>query len=313
MKQRFLLVFACLLLVACNNETAKKMDQPDASKKSPTAEKLKNDNGKESAPAIAESSPEPVTADEKFAATKKRFDKAMSEFRTAYTKAKTSDEKETIFKEDYPDMEVFGTDFMAIAEEFPDDEVAVEALGWIAQRARGTDIQKKAIDTMLDKHIKSDKIASLCGTIGYGETTQNSVDQLNRIVEESPHDNIKGLAVMYTAKLYAQAMELKPEIEDKKPEYISDEEVEFITGLENGQEKVNQLYATLKEKYGDEKPSERSKRTFASIADAALFEINNLAIGMEAPEIEGDDLDGKSFKLSDYRGKVVMLDFWGDW
>ena len=38
-----------------------------------------------------------------------------------------------------------------------------------------------------------------------------------------------------------------------------------------------------------------------------------LNIGNEAPEIEAEDLDGETFKLSDYRGKVVMLDFWGDW
>ena len=29
-----------------------------------------------------------------------------------------------------------------------------------------------------------------------------------------------------------------------------------------------------------------------------------------APEIVGTDQDGKQLKLSDYRGKVVMLDFW---
>ncbi|MHC4830376.1 MAG: peroxiredoxin family protein [Planctomycetota bacterium] len=32
-----------------------------------------------------------------------------------------------------------------------------------------------------------------------------------------------------------------------------------------------------------------------------------------APDIEGEDLDGVSFKLSDYRDKVVLLVFWGDW
>jgi hypothetical protein len=37
------------------------------------------------------------------------------------------------------------------------------------------------------------------------------------------------------------------------------------------------------------------------------------AVGMKAPEIEGEDIDGKKFKLSDYRGKVVLLDFWGNW
>jgi AhpC/TSA family len=38
------------------------------------------------------------------------------------------------------------------------------------------------------------------------------------------------------------------------------------------------------------------------------FEIGNLVM-----EIEGEDIDGQTFKLSDYRGKVVVLDFWGHW
>ena len=49
------------------------------------------------------------------------------------------------------------------------------------------------------------------------------------------------------------------------------------------------------------------------MAEGALFELNNLSIGLTAPDIEGEDFDGTSFKLSDYRGKVVVLDFWGDW
>jgi len=40
----------------------------------------------------------------------------------------------------------------------------------------------------------------------------------------------------------------------------------------------------------------------------AGMEVNNLA-----PDIVGVDLNGKKLKLSDYRGKVVLLDFWGDW
>jgi peroxiredoxin len=36
-----------------------------------------------------------------------------------------------------------------------------------------------------------------------------------------------------------------------------------------------------------------------------LFELEHLAIGKVAPEIEGEDIDGKHFKLSDYRGWVA--------
>ena len=48
-------------------------------------------------------------------------------------------------------------------------------------------------------------------------------------------------------------------------------------------------------------------------AKEALAEVSKLAIGTVAPEIEGVDIDGVAFKLSDYRGKVVLLDFWGFW
>ncbi len=36
-------------------------------------------------------------------------------------------------------------------------------------------------------------------------------------------------------------------------------------------------------------------------------------IGAPAPEITGKDVFGKPLKLSQFRGKVVLLDFWGDW
>ncbi len=38
-----------------------------------------------------------------------------------------------------------------------------------------------------------------------------------------------------------------------------------------------------------------------------------LNVGQLAPDISGEDIDGVPFKLSDYRGKVVVLDFWGHW
>jgi len=37
------------------------------------------------------------------------------------------------------------------------------------------------------------------------------------------------------------------------------------------------------------------------------------AVGTPAPPTQGTDADGATFSLADYRGKVVMLDFWGNW
>jgi peroxiredoxin len=38
-----------------------------------------------------------------------------------------------------------------------------------------------------------------------------------------------------------------------------------------------------------------------------------LAVGKVAPEIEGEDQDGRRFRLSDYRGKVLLIDFWSEY
>jgi peroxiredoxin len=51
----------------------------------------------------------------------------------------------------------------------------------------------------------------------------------------------------------------------------------------------------------------------ADLSAKMLYEMNNLQVGCEAPEIEGKDADGVSFKLSDYRGKHVIVIFWGGW
>ena len=56
-----------------------------------------------------------------------------------------------------------------------------------------------------------------------------------------------------------------------------------------------------------------SKRTIAQEAEARLDEMHNLIAGKPAPEIDGVGFDGKPLKLSDYRGKVVVLVFWGTW
>ena len=55
------------------------------------------------------------------------------------------------------------------------------------------------------------------------------------------------------------------------------------------------------------------QKTLAQVAEGHLDEMHHIKVGQPAPEIEGTDLDGKPLKLSDFRGKVVALVFWGSW
>jgi RNA polymerase sigma factor (sigma-70 family) len=55
------------------------------------------------------------------------------------------------------------------------------------------------------------------------------------------------------------------------------------------------------------------RSTLGQVAEARLDDWHNLAVGKPAPEIKGVDVHGKTLTLSDYRGKVVALVFWGTW
>ena len=54
-------------------------------------------------------------------------------------------------------------------------------------------------------------------------------------------------------------------------------------------------------------------RQNVSQADSKARTDGDPGIGRPCPEIAGADIDGQPFKLSDYKGKVVVVDFWGDW
>jgi len=58
------------------------------------------------------------------------------------------------------------------------------------------------------------------------------------------------------------------------------------------------------------------KKTFPDADDLIerqLFHFRYLMIGRKAPDIIGRDLQGEEFQLSDYRGRIVVLYFTGNW
>jgi len=63
----------------------------------------------------------------------------------------------------------------------------------------------------------------------------------------------------------------------------------------------------------DELAKNPAKKQLFQRAKSELDDIKIRGIGKPVPEIAGIDLDDKEFKLSDYKGKVVLIDFWGFW
>lgn len=67
---------------------------------------------------------------------------------------------------------------------------------------------------------------------------------------------------------------------------------------------------TESEKKNTGQTEEEAVETTEDIPGAKL---SSLREGAEAPDFELNTLDGKTIKLSDYRGKKVILNFWATW
>jgi thiol-disulfide isomerase/thioredoxin len=69
---------------------------------------------------------------------------------------------------------------------------------------------------------------------------------------------------------------------------------------------AEELFERVVSKYADVKAATEKAR-------AELHEIRHLTIGKTMPNIKGKDSADREFKLSDCRGKVVVLTFWAGW
>ena len=129
---------------------------------------------------------------------------------------------------------------------------------------------------------------------------------LIQLAEKSPHENVRAAASWSIIGFYQGLSEYQTVAKEDPTMDVPAFVTEFDTSkfdLETTMEKFVADFGQMKFK----------GKTYAEIVEPELFVLKNLSVGKVAPEIEGIDLDDKSFKLSDYRGKVVLLDFWGDW
>jgi hypothetical protein len=140
------------------------------------------------------------------------------------------------------------------------------------------------VDLLVDRFVERKELAPLPGYLGRDEDPAWAEKHLRRLVEKNPGAELKASARFNLAKVL------------KNKDDASQAEAE----------KLFQAYL-------DEFAQTPGQKQSVEQARKELDDLRLRGIGKPAPEIVGEDLDGKPFKLSDYKGKVVLLDFWGFW
>ena len=230
----------------------------------------------------------PATPAEQYQALVGELNKAQLELSKAYGEAGTEAEEEKVEKEFNKVLRRFIGRFLELAEKNPKDKVAYEALRFVAVNAQGGPEGDKAVEIRLKNH--TDKLARQLPQ--FSEVQSPAVEKLLRgFLEKSTDPKDRGQATLSLAK-YLKNRSESPELKPGEAERTAKEAEDLFTKVADKYASVGELAETAKEE---------------------LAELRTFGIGKVAPEIEGEDIDGKKFKLSDYRGKVVVLDFWGNW
>jgi len=139
----------------------------------------------------------------------------------------------------------------------------------------------EAVKIVKARYVKSSKLVDVVPLLKFSNDN-DSQDLLRVLSKSSPHRDVQSLACLMLAE----------KVKGNDPE-----------------EAKALLHTALK----DSSQTKSLDENVIAMARSDLYDLEHLSIGQPAPKMEGEDADGKKLKLSDYRGKVVLISFFGDW
>ena len=213
--------------------------------------------------------------------------------------------------------------FLIIRRDYTDSDHMAKAL--LVRFKNGQPEQKReSIEELMCDYLDSIVLKDLCLWLT-GSVSEEHERLMRKLMEESPHREVRGHACYSLGRILKAEAALAYDLQTPDgPEtslymyskFYGEKMIEKLRVADH--EKLayegRRLFKQVVKEFSDVETSRRAAgSTLGELAAANLFEMENLATGKKAPEIEGEDLDGVSFKLSDYLGKIVVLNFWGDW
>ena len=249
-------------------------------------------------------------------------EQAMLRDVAALRTAKTDEERNRVSRNWNSRSSTYNTRFLEIAESAPNDPAAIDALIEVVRFGALRPEVSRTVDLLAQNHAERRKVGD--AALSLDTSASASAEKLLRaVIEKNPNRPLKGRACLALGRYLKRQSERVRSIRED-PESAKAWEAMF---LQDGADK--EIFARFKESDPDallaqaEAVLERTVKEFSDlagpgdrldvVAQTDLYEIRYLCPGKSAPEFSGKDIDGQPFRLSDYRGKVVLLSFWADW
>lgn len=234
-------------------------------------------------------------------------------------------------------MAPFASKFVDLAEKYPNDPIALKALRQACQVVGSTD--SAAINTwelnksnfpagnrddsaartvalVLRDHLLSDQMGPIIDRMRYAYRMDYE-PCLQAVLDKNPHRDVKGLTCMVLAQYLSDKLRML-QLSDDRAELASCFDIVFGKDYlpawrrrdrDKLAKRIESLFERVENEFSD---VEFRGGTVGEVASRELYAIRHLSVGREAPDIVGKDQDGVPLKLSDFRGKVVLLYFWSE-
>lgn len=240
------------------------------------------------------------------------FQKQIAAFRKEVGKLKTKQEQVELLQAKNPSIE-FAAKHLELAKRHAGTKAAMNAVLFVVGVTKG-EKKNEAMMYLLENYSDQLNLDRMADSFK-GEVPSQDIERWYlKMIDKADTDSIKASVMYHYAKYVSQfgvfkkTLDINPQIAARLPK----EQLDYIVGGRSEKQK-KAMADNLREiiaNYGDIK---KNRTTYGALAKKELFDLERLQVGQEAPDIVGKDLDGIEFRLSDYRGKVVLLDFWGHW
>lgn len=269
-----------------------------------------------------ETAKEDATVEAQIASMLQEFKAAQTEFLSALRSAPGIEDQKRLEAQS-PTRE-FARRFMEIADQNRKNPASAQALVWVASHVNRFDSSQvatwtDAIDALAERHIRCDALEPLMLILA-DSLSPRGEKLLRQAIAESPHRSVQGKARLGLARFLVRKSQLGELLQRSGNEddtaqlvdLIGRDWIEELRTFEPAQatSEAEGLLAEISEKFAD---VASYPTTLGRTAEGELYELKHLSVGKVAPEIEGEDVDGKAMRLSDFRGRVVVLEFWGNW